>query len=62
MFQTGDSGEAPIVLTPTVGLIPLAVTRPTRYEMGAGYNGCGSVLLLKVADDAYVVYAKLGGP
>jgi len=52
----------PVVLEPTVGALPLRFANPARYEPGAGYNGCGHMLLLRVADDGYIRYFKLGGP
>jgi hypothetical protein len=54
--------EPPIVLRPSLGLIPLAPERPADFDLGAGYHGCGSMVLLQVGLDEYVVYSKLGGP
>jgi hypothetical protein len=51
-----------IVATATFGALPLGLRAPPRFEPGAGYNGCGHLLLLKLAADSYVPYYKLGGP
>lgn len=53
---------SPIVLEPTIGELPISFAAQPRYEPGAGYNGCGSMVLLRIADDAYVRYVKGGGP
>ena len=53
---------SPIVLTPTVGRVPLAPDVAGRFRRGNGDNGCGPLVLLRVGDDRYVLYFKLGGP
>lgn len=51
-----------LVIESTVGRLPVGLPEPDRFVAGAGYNGCGHLLLLHVDADAYVVYYKLGGP
>jgi hypothetical protein len=46
----------------TFGALPLGLHAPARFEPGAGYNGCGHLLLLQLAADSYVPYYKLGAP
>jgi hypothetical protein len=58
----GDPDPSPIVLEPTILRLPIGNPTPSRFEPGAGYNGCGHMVLLRVADDGYLLYFKLGGP
>jgi hypothetical protein len=51
-----------IVAPATFGALPLGLETPARFTPGAGYNGCGQLLLLKLAADSYIPYYKLGGP
>ena len=62
--QTVGAGPetSPIVVEPALGRLPLMIPQPERYQAGAGFNGCGSTLLLHLGPDAYVEYHKHGGP
>jgi hypothetical protein len=55
-------GPLALVIEPTVGLLPIGVSEPDRLEEGAGYQGCGHLVLIRSGPDAYVMYFKLGGP
>ena len=57
-----DSEPSPIVLEPTIGRLPISLAAQPRYDPGAGYYGCGRMVLLHVAEDGYVQFFKLGGP
>lgn len=56
------SAGGALIIESTVGRLPVGLREPDRFAEGAGYNGCGSLLLLRVGPDAYVAYYKRGGP
>jgi len=50
-----------VVLEPTIGTLPVLAPVPSGYAPGAGYNGCGHLVVLHLAS-GYWRYDKLGGP
>jgi hypothetical protein len=51
-----------IVLDATIGRLPVPIPSPWQFTPGAGYYGCGHLVLLRIEPDRYVLYYKLGGP
>jgi hypothetical protein len=49
------------VLEPTIGTLPVGAPLPSGFPLGAGYNGCGPLVLLHL-HGGFLRYSKLGGP
>jgi hypothetical protein len=61
LVERGPNAIPATILEPTIGTLPIGAPLPSRYPLGAGYNGCGPLVLLHL-DGGYLRYEKLGGP
>jgi hypothetical protein len=50
-----------LILEPTLGTLPVGAPLPSSHAAGAGYNGCGPLVVLHLGS-GYRMYYKLGGP